>query len=145
MILCATLFGLSGLGGCAGITIPMGSLTGGDEPVVTGSVRPAATVPGDLPDSLAYSDARVISEVTSRSILDAVSAEPLQWTNGQTGSSGTWVALEEPAESESGFCRLFGATVTSLKGVHRYFGKACRQGDGPVVVESLGSAENKPI
>ncbi|MHA1189249.1 MAG: RT0821/Lpp0805 family surface protein [Alphaproteobacteria bacterium] len=117
----------------------MGALSGGDQPVTTGSLQSNVAVPGNIPETLAYSDARVISQVTARAILDAVSAEPLQWTNGQTGSSGTWMALEEPAPSESGFCRLFGATVTSLKGVHRYFGKACRSKNGPVVVESLDS------
>ena len=135
------MLGLLALGGCAGVTIPMGNIMGDPDPVVTGSVGAGFAVPGDLPETLAYSDARVISQVTAGSILDAVSAEPVEWTNGQTGSSGTWMALEDANNSDSGLCRLFGATVTSLRGVHRYFGKACRRGDGPVVVESLDSAD----
>lgn len=90
-----------------------------------------------LPEALAYSDAAVIGEVAGKAAFDEVTSEQIDWVNGATGSVGTWKAGPQIAADEAGDCRSFGATVTSVQGIHRYSGVACRDKRGNLTVKSL--------
>ena len=49
------------------------------------------------------------------------------------------MAISETSLEGEDTCRSFGATVISMLGIHRYFGKACQRAEG-VVVESIETA-----
>jgi hypothetical protein len=133
--LAATLTGLCLLvAGCGSVSMPLG----GDEPRTTGSVGEPVRVEASLPETLAYSDAAAIG-AAARGLDLASAAEPADWTNAATGSSGTVAALRatEARDEGEGACRDFDATVHSLKGVHRYAATACRDAAGGLTLRSV--------
>jgi hypothetical protein len=90
-----------------------------------------------LPAALAYSDAAVIGEVAGKAAFETVTNEQIDWVNGATGSVGTWKAGPQIASGDADDCRAFGATVTSVSGVNRFSGVACRDERGNLTVKSL--------
>jgi len=128
------------LAGCSSISIPLGDSASKDGPALTGSVGPSVKVEQPLPAALAYSDAAVIGEVAGRSAFDKVENEQIDWVNGATGSVGTWKAGPQIASENAGNCRAFGATVTSVQGVNRFSGVACRDERGNLTVKSLSDS-----
>ncbi len=126
------------LAGCGAVNIPLPSLTASEEP----ASQPAAAqvvVQEPIPETLAYSDATAIGAAAANDLLGAVTAAGVDWENGQTGSTGTVVPLSEASRQDGETCRSFGATVISMLGIHRYFGKACQRDEG-VVVQSIEAA-----
>ncbi len=122
------------LSGCSTISIPLGD---SDGPASTAAIGSGVKVEQPLPKALAYSDAAVIGEVASKVAFDTVTSDSVDWVNGATGSVGTWKAGAQIASEASEDCREFGATVTSVSGVHRFSGVACRDERGNVAVKSL--------
>jgi 17 kDa outer membrane surface antigen len=108
---------------------------GDDKPRTTGSLA-SVRVEAALPETLAYSDAAAIG-AAARGLTLASVAEPADWTNAATGSSGTIAALEAPEPMHQNECRDFDATVKSLKGVHRYAATACRDAAGGLTLRSV--------
>jgi len=132
------------LAGCGSINIPLPSLAAVDKPANEQTPAAGVVVHEPIPETLAYSDATAIGSAAADELLGAITAEGadsegVDWENGQTGSTGTVVAMSETSIEGDDTCRSFGATVISMLGIHRYFGKACQRAEG-VVVESIESA-----
>lgn len=123
--------------GCGSISIPLGNSTPEQSAAVTGPNGEGVKVEQPLPPALAYSDAAVIGQVAGQTAFDQVSDEPVNWVNGATGSSGTWKAGPQITGETDEECRTFGATVTSVRGVHQFSGVTCRDKAGNLIVRSL--------
>jgi surface antigen len=54
----------------------------------------------------------------------------IEWSNPDTGSTGTIATLDLPVERSGTLCRPFATTVSDVRGVSRYRGEACRRADG---------------
>lgn len=104
---------------------------------MTGAVGSSVKVEQPLPEALAYSDAAVIGQVAGKEAFKEVTNDEIDWVNGATGSVGTWKAGPQVSSSDAGDCRAFGATVTSVQGIHHYSGVACRDARGNLTVKSL--------
>jgi len=90
------------------------------DPTQTGSVIQASVT-----DSVDPSD----WEAVRRTIADiGEDAFDRAWKNPRTGSSGT-VTAQAPEPRADGVCRDFTTTVNDLRGVRRYRGEACRNGN----------------
>lgn len=123
--------------GCGSISIPLGGSTPEETAALTGPNGEGVKVEQPLPPALAYSDAAVIGQVAGKSAFDEVSEESVDWVNGATGSSGTWKAGRQIAGDDDEECRSFDATITSVRGVHRFSGVTCRDKAGNLTVRSL--------
>ena len=126
------------LGGCGSINIPLPSFAAADKPA--NEQTASVIVQEPIPETLAYSDATAIGHAAANDLLGAITAEGVDWENGQTGSTGTIVATSDASQDGDDTCRSFGATVVSMLGIHRYFGKACQRAEG-MVVESIEAAD----
>jgi len=127
------------LAGCGSVNIPLPSFAALDKPANEQIAASEVVVHEPIPETLAYSDATAIGSAAAKDLLGAVTAEGVDWENGETGSTGTLVAISETSLEGEDTCRSFGATVISMLGIHRYFGKACQRAEG-VVVESIETA-----
>lgn len=121
--------------GCIGLSVPLGA----GAPATTGSIEAVAASAGPLPAGLAPSDAAVIGAAARRA-LATDDGQAQHWQNPVTGSSGTLQAAGEAEEDGVETCRLYAATVASIKGVHRYACRACRTVDGGVTIRSIAAA-----
>jgi len=131
------------LAGCGTINIALPSFAATDKPASQETATNSVTVQEPIPDTLAYSDATAIGRAAANDLLGAITAEGIDWENGLTGSTGTIVALPQASQDDDEACRSFGATVISMLGIHRYFGKACQRAGG-VVLESIEAAGADP-
>ncbi len=157
--LLAACLGASLLAGCGltpfgsdGVdSVTTGSITPAAVPSPTPSAMPAPTqsaMPAPLPpagpplalvapppakpavvDALADSDWQAIRAVAAGRFRTAPNGAPLDWSNPETGNSGTVAALADPKKSGALSCRAFVLTVSDVRGVRRYQGDACRSGD----------------
>ncbi len=80
-------------------------------------------------DALADSDWQAIRAVAASRFRTAPTGTPLDWSNPDTGNSGTVAALGDPKQSGALSCRAFVLTVSDVRGVRRYQGDACRSGE----------------
>lgn len=122
------------LSACSTISIPLGDSTpqSGQNATLAKNIK----LEQPLPKALAYSDAAVIGQVAGKAAFDNVEKDRIDWVNSVTGSVGTWKAGPQ-VDYRDQDCRAFGATVTSVGGVHRFSGVACRDENGDVAVKSL--------
>lgn len=90
------------------------------DPVHTGSL-----VRATVADSVDPSDWEAV-----RRTIAGIGGEAFDqaWKNPKTGSSGT-VMAEAPEPRADGVCRAFATTVNDLRGVRRYRGEACQDGN----------------
>jgi surface antigen len=131
------------LAGCGSVNIPLPSFAAIDKTANEQTAAAGVVVQEPIPETLAYSDATAIGTAAANDLLGAVTAEDVDWENDQTGSTGTIVAISETSLEGEDTCRSFGATVISMLGIHRYFGKACQGAEG-MVVESIETAGADP-
>jgi surface antigen len=90
------------------------------DPTQTGSVVRASATDGVDPSDW-EAVRRTIAQIGADSFDQA-------WTNPRTGSSGM-VTAEAPEPRPDGVCRAFATTVNDLRGIRRYRGEACRNGN----------------
>ena len=131
------------LAGCGSIKLPLPSFAAIGQSASGQTAAASVVVQEPIPETLAYSDATAIGTAAANDLLGAITAEDVDWENGQTGSTGTIVAISETSQEGEDTCRSFGATVISMLGIHRYFGKACQGAEG-MVVESIEAAGADP-
>ncbi len=112
------------LGACSLVDLKVAGPDRG--PASTGSLGTPLEVARPLPRTLDASDAAIIGRTALAAAGEPDEGER-EWINGRTGSSGTLALLPT---GDGGNCQLFGATVTSLVGVHRYSGRICRKEGG---------------
>lgn len=127
------------MGGCIVLSIPLGEVREG-APAVTGSIEAVAASADPLPAGLAASDAAAIGAAARRALAAADGQAMQHWQNPATGSSGTLQALGATQADGGEVCRLYAATVASIRGVHRYTCRACRAADGGVTIRSFAAA-----
>ena len=132
------------LGGCGSVNISLPSFAAVDKPAENQTAAGGVVVQEPIPETLAYSDATAIGTAAANDLLGAITADGVNWENGQTGSTGTIVPLSEASQEGDKTCRSFGATVISMLGIHRYFGKACQRAEEAMVVESIEAAGDDP-
>lgn len=108
---------------------------GPDVPATTGSIAQPVEIQQPLPPTLAFSDAAKIGQAASAALWQATGATQDEWVNARTGSSGTLTREADRQAEGTRDCRPFSTTVTSLGGVHRYSGTACRASDTRTVVQ----------
>ena len=125
-------------GGCIGLSIPLGETR--EAPAITGAVDATWARPFPLPAGLDASDAAVVAETARHALAASDGVTVQEWQNAATGSRGSLRALGDSEADGGETCRLYAATVTSLKGVHRYVCRACRTADGGVIVRSIAAA-----
>jgi surface antigen len=90
------------------------------DPTQTGSVVRASATDGVDPSDW---------EAVRRTIAEiGEDAFDLAWKNPKTGSSGTVTAMA-PESRADGVCRAFATTVNDLRGIRRYRGEACHDGN----------------
>ena len=128
VVLCVACGALSG---CA--LMPFGN--DGVDHVTTGSISPAAT-PAPLPaaptmppaivDALADSDWQAIRAKAASDLPAAANGAELDWSNLDTGNSGTLAPLSDPRPNGALSCRAFALTVSDVRGIRRYHGDACQ-------------------
>jgi surface antigen len=100
--------------------------------IETGSIVRAA----HPADSLAPSDREQIRAFVVAHIAGMAEGASLEWSNPDTGSTGTVSALAARAEKGAS-CRAFAVTVSDLRGVRGYRGDACRAQGGDWQLASL--------
>jgi len=108
------------LAGCSSLSLPFGPDIGIAD--TTGAIA----VNGGAVDAVAPSD----WETVRRTIAAAPpgQAKTMQWMNPATVSTGALTLV--PATTAAKFdCRAFSTTISDPRGVRRYRGRACRQGD----------------
>ena len=111
------------LAGCSVGPSPIGRQPA---PITTGSIAAPVDLRGELPPTLAYSDAAGIGQA-ARAAFQQADGTPYAWENPRTGSSGTLqVATDANA---SGDCHPFTTLVASTAGVHHYLGDLCLEGN----------------
>ncbi len=54
----------------------------------------------------------------------------IEWSNPDTGSTGTIADLRPAADRGGRLCRAFSTTVNDDRGIRRYRGDACQRTDG---------------
>lgn len=124
------------LAGCS--AVPAGIGSGAAAPAVTGAIPSPPVAPdAALPPTLSFADAGAIRQAAAQSFASLSPAAPQSWTNEETGSSGTLVAVSAVRENGGAPCRSYDATVESLRGVHRYAATACREADGRLVLRAV--------
>ena len=118
------------LTGCAGMGLPFADIG----PERTGSVR-TASAGGQSANAVSAVDPSDW-EAVRRAVAEAIAARntdaTIEWTNPDTGSSGTISPLLATTASSSSGCRAFATTMSDARGVRHYRGDACRETDGRV-------------
>lgn len=114
---CALLF-LAGCG-AGGFSLEKAEV---DRSIVTGSISPSATTPGDAGMA---SDEATIRNAASSADLQGLANQAVPWANSATGSRGTITALAETGDATRGRCRQFDVSRESYDGVTMYKGAIC--------------------
>ena len=115
-ILLITVLGASG---CAVSGNSLPDLIDNDA-LVTNSVASKTKAEG-----IAETDAEVIKQTVATANV-ASKIKPLAWSNPQTGSSGTIVAIDKFMGKHGQRCRGFKTSVDSFMGIAFYNGEACK-------------------
>jgi surface antigen len=121
------------LAGC-GLT-PFGSdaldttTTGSIAPSPGGSPAPQP-MPSPVVASLDPSDWEAIRTVSAERLATAGAGSEIDWSNPDTGNSGTIAPLAAMRPQDGLSCRPFVLTVSDVRGVRRYQASACRGVDG---------------
>jgi surface antigen len=111
------------VGGCASIGLPLGELSSAE------TDRGAMLANADGAAAVDPSDWEAVRRIVSSAPADAA-PNRLSWSNPTTGSTGA-VSILALADARGGaFCRPFATTINDARGIRRYRGEACRQGNG---------------
>ncbi len=116
---------LASLGGC---TVISGSALE-DAATIDRSIQTASIQPLPAPTPETESDGRTVRNAVSAADLSRVQAEPLPWSNADTGATGRITAIEEKRAGDQ-ICRSFKTSRQRFDGVAVYNGEACTHGSG---------------
>lgn len=122
------------ISGCAinGNTLPQ---IADDNSIVTESVTKGAT-----PAGIAKGDAEVIKSAVAEAPIEE-RIKPLAWSNPQTGSTGTIVAIDKFMGKHGQQCRGFKTSVDTFMGIAFYNGEACQISPGEWVLSWFKSSD----
>ncbi|WP_427023463.1 RT0821/Lpp0805 family surface protein [Aureimonas ureilytica] len=114
------------LGGCTVISgAALEEAAKVDHSLHTASVKPDEP----LPSPETQSDGLTVRNAVSAANLDRASAEPLAWSNTDTGATGTITGIQETRAGDQ-ICRSFKTSRQRFDGVAVYNGEACTRGSG---------------
>ncbi len=115
------------LGGCVALLPPLDDTASvaGVSNETTGSISTAASLVDQVDPSDWEAVRRAVAAVSPQTATTRV-----EWSNPDTGSTGTVATLARPVEQDGTLCRSFATTVNDMRGVRRYRGEACRRSDG---------------
>lgn len=115
------------LGGVAGAQFGKGK----GQLVTTGlGALLGAVVGSEIGKSLDKADRLYLQQTTQHTLESIPSGEIEQWSNPDSGNSGTVSAKPAFQNSTGEYCREFQQTITIGGEVHDAFGTACRKPDG---------------
>lgn len=117
--------------GCAGIGLPIADF----HPERTGATVAAKSGPTDGAAAAIAAIDPSDWEAVRRAVAEAITARnttvAINWSNPDTGSSGTIAPLLTVAAGNSA-CRPFATTLSDARGVRRFRGDACRESTGRI-------------
>lgn len=118
------------LAGCA-VAIPLPAALGGDDDV-TGTIGKGSP----LGPPLDAEDWRRANSALAVALDPQGNGAPVQWSNPQTGSKGSFVQAGRPYPSDAVVCRAFEADLALKTGDHALGGAACvdKSGDWTVKI-----------
>ena len=116
------------LGGCAGLGLPFGGEMTASTASTGGGLRPTL-VSARMTDSVDASDWETIRRTVAGSASD-LGVSRSEWSNPDTGSTGTIADLNPAAQRGDRLCRSFATTINDARGIRRYRGDACQRTDG---------------
>lgn len=105
------------------------------EKLVTNSVASVAK-----PEGIEQTDAEIIKTAVADANVSSP-IKPLAWTNPETGSSGTIVAIEKFQGKHGQRCRGFKTSVDTFMGIAFYNGEACQTSPREWVLSWFKTAE----
>lgn len=91
-----------------------------EDQLITGSVVEQAKSEG-----IAQTDADIIKTTVTRA-KNASETHPLSWSNPETGSSGSIVAIDKFMGKHGQLCRGFKTTLSNFAGISIYDGETCQ-------------------
>lgn len=114
------------LGGCASVGLPFGEAS---LAAVSGETTGSLPVKADVVSQVDSSDWEAVRRAVA-SVSQDREASRIEWSNPDTGSTGTVATLDQPIDGNGALCRPFATTVSDVRGVRRYRGEACLRADG---------------
>lgn len=121
------------LGGCAGLGLPFGGemTTASIAPTrSSGGLKPTlVSATASITDSVDASDWETVRRTVARVSADSAVSR-VEWTNPDTGSTGTIAELNVASQRGDRLCRAFSTTINDTRGIRRYRGDACQRTDG---------------
>lgn len=114
------------LAGCAGLGLPFGGAAGTQ---VSGETTASLPEKTDVIGQVDPSDWEAVRRTVAGVPVDAATGG-VEWTNPDTGSTGTIANIDPPIERGGMPCRPFATTVSDTHGVRLYRGEACQRFDG---------------
>ncbi|MCX5481174.1 RT0821/Lpp0805 family surface protein [Kaistia geumhonensis] len=121
--------GLTPFGSDALDTTTTGSIAPVPATTTATSPVPPSAAPSPVVASLDPSDWEAIRAVSAERLATAGAGSEIDWTNPDTGNSGTIAPLAAMRPQDGLSCRPFVLTVSDVRGVRRYQASACR-GEG---------------
>lgn len=115
------------------MSMPLPSLID-NEP--TGSIKPAKSAPPSNSLSSAYDagDWRIAEPVLAASLRPTAPAEPVVWSNAETGDRGEFLALADSFARDGQSCRAFVAQLVEGKETKRLQAVGCPGESGDVAI-----------
>ncbi|MET0258304.1 MAG: RT0821/Lpp0805 family surface protein [Methylobacterium sp.] len=96
-----------------------------DRSITTASI----TTPAPAASAETVSDSATVRNAVSAAKIETIEAEPLAWSNAETGATGTITAIRETRAGDE-ICRSFRTSRQRFDGVALYDGEACTRGQG---------------
>jgi len=109
------------LGGCSGFGLPFGDY-GLDRQLSTGSIH---TVSAKGSPRVDQSDWETVRQVIASADTKRQSTQSLDWSNPDTGTTGTITIFDTISATNDQKCRNFATTINDARGIRRYRGEAC--------------------
>ncbi|WP_283739751.1 RT0821/Lpp0805 family surface protein [Chelatococcus albus] len=133
-VACAAVIALVAAG-CS-VTFPIGSLLDtGEEPLVTGSIKPIDVSP--LSPELAGEDWRRAKSALAVALDPKGNGSSVSWDNPESGFKGSFVPVGRPFVSNDEICRVFLADLSLRSSKSSLQGTACRPSGGEWTVKDV--------
>ena len=122
------------LGAAAGVAIV--AVAGGTPGSMAAAGAVGGLVGGFIGNRLDDRDKRMASEAASRAFESGRTGESTQWSNPDTGNSGSVTPTKTYQLANGQYCRQYTQDIVVGGEKHQTHGTACRQGDGTWEVQS---------
>jgi surface antigen len=126
------------LGTVVGAAVGVGivALAGGTPGSMAAAGAAGALVGGFLGNRLDERDKRMAREAANRAFESARTGESMEWSNPDTGNSGSVTPTKTYQLANGQYCRQYTQDIVVGGETHQTHGTACRQADGTWEVQS---------